>query len=1270
MNTDFAGLPRKEAEREFCLHSKFPPTDEQREVIFSDAPRMLVVAGAGSGKTTTVSRKIAWNVLRNNVAPERILGLTFSKKAAGELSDSALKQIRIMKEELGCGIALPPADGENFAQVSRQIKADMNTPQIATYNAFAADVALNYAMLIGKDPRSRLITDARRYQIMLRLVQCHEYTKEQSELIGDISDAKMAEEALCLAAAVTDNCLSPGAVKAEVRRELAALDAVRAIPGTFRKKEAMGTEAAKSGLSEFLKKSIESLEQKLILLDLTEDYFAYKESESLLEYSDQVAWATQIIEQVPAVAREISSRYDLVLLDEYQDTSVNQARFLHALFKNVKTVCAVGDPNQAIYGWRGAGANALDHFVRQFGVKREDIANLSVSFRNPENVLRAANTITKGFAAGHCAQDLYTPFENLPPKNRYWAAEPITAAGKTDLPLKELRTLSALREKQVPEKREGKADGEGEVCVIYRLLRDDTYRLIARRIKREFTRRAAEGKNGNRSRPTAAILVRSHKFTRKATEQLSLLGLKYEVIANEPLIKMPEIRMIRALLGYAAAETRGDCALMLCNYFALGATDLYYLSKVKVPDLDNPQIRPALGHRILAFAASSAPELGEAAEKITSSGAKRIRLIADLRQKVNLRLKEYLPDLIRYCARLLQLPQAAAARAKGGTKLRNALQMFGELAAAHLEENPGNNLDTFLTWVDTVEEKEKTGEDIDGEDAALIDMADGIMPQPGTVQILTMHAAKGLEWDIVALPELVENVGRKDSRGLGIWQQQRKMLPSTLRLDRDYIPVFSAAEDGDLGEYDFSEKIIFACKLFDFRYRKLPQYDLAEKRRLAYVAYTRTRDLLILAAHAFRDEADLAGGIERARKRNGSTQKPEDAAGKETGAPASDGTGEEQAEKKDFAVPMTCKPDLFLREIIAGHTGSVKYAPENDCPDFICGADGSLADDVFEVTYSQICRWAEKNGYSLQTLGEMSRYPQWPKDVDRTLIHSLPAEEKAGAGQTEKILSEIGKIRKNLSLLGSGEKHGAVPFPDGEGCYTASEIVALMQDPGAYMRQKLRPLPRAATRAALTGTEVHAQIAAYFGHGRYIDPDELNFGEDGQPYAAFGEDGQSDAHFSGENGPLGDGSWAEASKHSGELMRRFTESEFARFTPLAIEQPVELVIAGKPVRCTIDAVFDTSSLAGYRKVTVVDWKTGCRPPSHVLAQRQYQLALYRHAWAHSSGVPEADIDAFFCFLGEKDPQNRIVRAGDITLKELEEAVKEHLLAGWSELNTR
>ena len=72
----------------------------------------------------------------------------------------------------------------------------------------------------------------------------------------------------------------------------------------------------------------------------------------------------------------------------------------------------------------------------------------------------------------------------------------------------------------------------------------------------------------------------------------------------------------------------------------------------------------------------------------------------------------------------------------------------------------------------------------------------------------------------------------------------------------------------------------------------------------------------------------------------------------------------------------------------------------------------------------------------------------------------------------------------------------------------------------------------------------------------------------------------------------------------------------------------------------------------------------------MLAQRQYQLALYRHAWAHSSGVPEADIDAFFCFLGEKDPQNRIVRAGDITLKELEEAVKEHLLAGWSELNTR
>src|SRR6478752_1763362 len=123
------------------------------------------------------------------------------------------------------------------------------------------------------------------------------------------------------------------------------------------------------------------------LLDLARAFAEEKRRRGFVEYSDQVALALDVSERLPDVVADYRRRFRVVLLDEYQDTSVVQTRLLSALFAG-QPVMAVGDPHQSIYGWRGASAANLGRFSADFSGQRagaEDGAaeyTLSTSWRN------------------------------------------------------------------------------------------------------------------------------------------------------------------------------------------------------------------------------------------------------------------------------------------------------------------------------------------------------------------------------------------------------------------------------------------------------------------------------------------------------------------------------------------------------------------------------------------------------------------------------------------------------------------------------------------------------------------------------------------------------------------------------------------------------------------------------------------------------------------------------------------------------------------------
>ncbi len=172
-----------------------------------------------------------------------------------------------------------------------------------------------------------------------------------------------------------------------------------------------------------------------------------------------------------------------------------------------------------------------------------------------------------------------------------------------------------------------------------------------------------------------------------------------------------------------------------------------------------------------------------------------------------------------------------------------------------------------------------------------------------------------------------------------------------------------------------------------------------------------------------------------------------------------------------------------------------------------------------------------------------------------------------------------------------------VPMPSS---LSATTLARLRQDRAGLARELVRPMPRRPSPAARFGTRFHAWVEARFGQQQLVDPDEL------PGRADTGIDDEDDLR---------------------ELIALFEKGEFAERTPVAVEPPFALVLAGQVVRGRIDAVYADTGVDGTDGYLVVDWKTNREQTADPL-----QLAVYRVAWAELAGVPVERVRAAFYYV--------------------------------------
>lgn len=797
--TPIAGAPTPEAlARALGLH---PPTPEQARIIAHPLSPLLVVAGAGSGKTATMSQRVVHLVARGDVTADRVLGLTFTRRATAELAQRVTARLGRLAAS---GLAPAPEEAPE--------------PTVSTYNAFAGSLVRDHGLRIGVDPDSTLITEARAWQIVSDMLQA----RTEPLPVDTLSTA--VRTVLALDSALSENLLDVDRA-AEGLEELAdlfeGLAAVRGLKTSFGRPSTIAS-------------------QRLGMLQVVSAYREHKRRHGLLSFGDQIALACRIAEGVPEAAEQVRAQYSAVLLDEFQDTSVAQARLLSALFAG-GGVTAVGDPNQAIYGWRGASAGALDEFhtrfnpdgaaaVRSGAIEADDPAGtpvlpLSTAWRNDRAVLAAANAVSEPLR------------RHLPQAGDARVAH---------LPVEELRARPACA---------GLAEG----------------RVLATRVADPLAEAEAVADfMAERWSPTAelAVLARVRSAFPVLAEALEARGIPCEVVGLGGMLTVPEVADVRALITVAADPERGDRLMRLLTAARIGAADLRALSSLAAAIVRGSAPAPGAGRSADAQDEEAAPLLAEAIEEIarradaapggvnevtipglTSAGVRAADRVARAVRRVRAVLALPLAEVVIAAEQALGLDIELAARV--GDRLgRRALDAFRAAAERYTADMETPGVADFLGWLDAAAEHER------GLETPEVD------PEPGAVQILTIHAAKGLEWDHVAVVGMAEGVfpgySARPVDDLSVrdwsWLTGLDELPHPLRADAGTLPPF------ELGALEPAVVAKEEAKDLLESYRlALGRHTLTEERRLAYVAITRARHDLLLAAGHF------SGGASRPR---------------------------------------------------------------------------------------------------------------------------------------------------------------------------------------------------------------------------------------------------------------------------------------------------------------------------------------------------------------------------------------------------------------------
>ncbi len=647
--------------------TRLVPDPAQQAVLDHPGGPLLVLAGPGTGKTTTLVEAVAKRV-EGGLRPDQVLVLTFSRKAAGEL-----------RERITARLGTPTAD-----------------PSAWTFHAFC------YALLREHQPAG-LYTDP------LRLLSGPEQDVALRDLLRGSLDLGRAWPP------VLREALTTRGLAEEVRALLSRAREVGLDP------DQLGALAVKEGREDWA-----------ALAGFFGEYLDVLDAQGALDYAELVHRAVLLAEQ-PAVADELRRRYLAVFVDEYQDTDPAQERLLQALAGGGRDLVVVGDPDQAIYAFRGAEVAGLLDFPDRFRTATggpSPVLALTTCRRSGAQLLEVSRRIAARIPAPGLPVSQLKAHRGL-------------EAGRTQVGVVEVHTHPS----------EG-----AEADAVADLLR------------REHLERGT---------PWSAMAVLVRSGTRSVPllrRVLSAAGVPLEVAGDElPLAREPAVAPLLMALRVAAdptaltTETARQLLLSPLGGADPGALrrlgrDLRALDRLGRAD-DEPSRLPAPSAELLREALADPRHLLTLDSSVARPAARLAVLLEAARQ------------------RLAEGPEAALWELWSGSPWPQRLEA-ASLAGGASGRAADRDLDAVVSLFSMIS---RAQERRTGKVTALLDEIEAqqipgdVLADTGVrgdaVRLLTAHRSKGLEWDVVVVCGVQE----------GVWPdlRRRSTLLESERLDSE-----------------------------------------------------------------------------------------------------------------------------------------------------------------------------------------------------------------------------------------------------------------------------------------------------------------------------------------------------------------------------------------------------------------------------------------------------------------------------------------------------
>jgi superfamily I DNA/RNA helicase/RecB family exonuclease len=709
-----------------------PRLDEaQQRVVDHPGGPLLVLAGPGTGKTTTIVAAVADRIERRGIDPERVLVLTFSRKAAAELRE----------------------------RITARLRRTTREPLAMTFHSYAYALARREFVLAGDEPP--------------RLLSAPEQLLEVRRMLrGEAQDGGVRWPVRLRPALATRGF-------AEEVRDLLLRAAERGLDG--RGLRQLGLQR---GRDDWVAASA-FFDRYAARFDLA-PVPAY-------DYAEIVRIAAALLSREETKQRERGA-YDVVFVDEYQDSDPAQESLLLALAGDGRELIAVGDPDQSIYAFRGADVRALTEFPERFRTAAGEsapVVALRTCRRSGPVLLAASRRVARRLPRMPAAST--SPAASVSPAGSASPAGPASPAGHRDL---------------IP----GPGVPAGEVRILVADSSTQEAALVADTLRRAHL---ADGVPWS----SMAVLVRS------AARQVPLLrraltaaGVPVTVAGDDlPLADEPGTRPLLMLLRCALRPSVLDdqtAAELLCG--PLGATDALGLRRLR---RSLGLLADAAGDRdrtgdLIAGALLDPRDLIGIPDGVAGPARRVAELLAVARDAITDggNAEDVLWAIWAASGLAEQWQQASAAGGPAGAAadrdLDAVLALFDK--AAHFTETmpPGSP----GLFADSLAGQEIVGDTL-AERAARDDC----------VRVLTAHRSKGLEWDIVVVAGVQEET----------WPDLR-LRGSLLGADE----LAEAARPGEWGDRRAADvdAAMLSAKL------------LAEERRLFYVAATRARRRLVVTA--------------------------------------------------------------------------------------------------------------------------------------------------------------------------------------------------------------------------------------------------------------------------------------------------------------------------------------------------------------------------------------------------------------------------------------